>query len=94
MQETWRSASTALRLAATDRLASSAMSATCSPGPTARQVSTAFFAPGVDKVVVARISPWQYFNVFGDDLWWDVNTGTVFGTGRPVFSRTRLYRSG
>src|SRR5437016_10484174 len=37
-------------LAATARLASSAISATCSPGRTPRHVSTAFRAPGIKSV--------------------------------------------
>src|SRR5713101_3959484 len=36
-------------LAATARLASSAISATCSPGRTPRHVSTAFRAPGINS---------------------------------------------
>src|SRR6266446_120480 len=44
------SSSAAAMLAATARLASSAINATCSPGRTARQVSTALCAPGINSV--------------------------------------------
>src|ERR1700726_3140539 len=44
-----RSSIAAAMLAATERLVSSAMRATCSPGRTPRQVSTAFFAPGINS---------------------------------------------
>src|SRR5712664_39114 len=46
----FRSSSAAAILAATARLASSAINATCSPGRTARQVSTALCAPGINSV--------------------------------------------
>src|SRR5271169_1372813 len=44
-----RSSMAAAMLAATERLVSSAMRATCSPGRTLRQVSTAFLAPGINS---------------------------------------------
>src|SRR6266850_3732246 len=50
MYKAFWSSSAAAMLAATARLASSAINATCSPGRTARQVSTALCAPGINSV--------------------------------------------